>query len=220
MRRLRVRRPSPAMGVALLALVLACGGSATAASLVIRSSNQVATGSINSGDLANGRGVDVVDLTANAKRQLAPIPGPAGSQGPVGAQGPAGARGEPGPEGRRGTDGSAIAFAHVQADGSLDKNNSKGVKSASKQSINGYPVYCLDLDPLVKNAVASPDLDADPGGPFPHALEQPTPALPTSATDQTFILANCNFPETDAAVVVVDQFNGAFAEAPFWISFN
>jgi hypothetical protein len=220
MRRLRVRRPSPAMGVALLALVLACGGSATAASLMIRSSNQVATGSINSGDLANGRGVDIADLTANAKRELAPIPGPAGSQGPVGVQGPAGARGDVGPEGPRGQDGSAIAFAHVLADGTLDRNNSKGVKSASKRSTNGYPVYCLDLDPLVKNAVASPDLDADPAGPFPNALDQPTPALPTSAVNQNFILANCDVPETDAAVVVADQFNGTFAEAPFWISFN
>src|SRR4051812_39996829 len=160
MRRVRLRRPSPAMIVALLALVVACGGTATAASVMIRSSNQVATGSINSGDLANGRGVDIADLTANARRDLTPLPGPAGAQGPQGNQGPQGARGEQGPEGRPGQDGSAVAFAHVLADGTLDRNNSKGVKSTSKRNTFGYSVYCFDLEPGVKNAVASTDFDA------------------------------------------------------------
>lgn len=215
MRRLRLRRPSPAMSVALLALVLAGGGSATAASVLIRSSSQVATGSINSGDLANGRGVNLADLTARARRDLAPIPGPAGAQGLPGPQGPAGARGEPGPEGQRGADGSAIAFAYVRADGTLDRANSKGVKSASRQSVGGFPVYCFDLESVAKNVVTSIDFTgAQSGG------EESFPVLPIHDDGEQTILGNCNFPEHDAAVLMFDPFAGSFVERPFWASFN
>lgn len=49
---MRISRPSPAMVVAIISLVVATAGTATAASIVIRSSSQVARGSINGGDLA------------------------------------------------------------------------------------------------------------------------------------------------------------------------
>jgi hypothetical protein len=202
------------MSVALVALVLAGGGSATAASVMIRSSGQVATGSINSGDLANGRGVNLTDLTADARRALEPIPGPPGAQGVPGPQGPAGARGEAGPEGARGTDGSAIAFAYVRADGTLDRANSKGVKSTSKKSLGGFPVYCFDLDPLVKNAVASIDFTAAQSG-----AEEAFPVLPIHDDGQQRVLGSCESPELDAAVIVFDPFSG-FVEMPFWVSFN
>jgi hypothetical protein len=203
------------MTVALLALVLAGGGSATAASVLIRNSSQVATGSINSGDLANGRGVNLADLTASARRDLAPIPGPTGAQGAPGPQGPAGARGEPGPEGQRGADGSAIAFAYVRADGTLDRANSKGVKSTSKKSLGGFPVYCFDLDSLVKNVVTSVDFTAAQSG-----GEQAFPVLPIHDDGEQRIFGSCQVPETDAAVIIFDPINGVFAELPFWVSFN
>jgi hypothetical protein len=202
------------MTVALLALVLAGGGSATAASVMIRNSGQVATGSINSGDLANGRGVNLTDLTANARRALEPIPGPPGAQGLPGPQGPAGARGEIGPEGARGADGSAIAFAYVRADGTLDRANSKGVKSTSKKTVGGFPVYCFDLDPLVKNVVASIDFTAAQSG-----FEEAYPVLPIHTAGQQRIFGSCQSPQLDAAVIVFDPTTG-FVELPFWVSFN
>lgn len=49
---MRISRPSPAMVVAIISLVVATAGTATAAGVIIRSSGQVARGSINGGDLA------------------------------------------------------------------------------------------------------------------------------------------------------------------------
>ncbi len=99
MSRPRLRLPSPALVVSIIALVIACAGTATAASVLIRSSKQVAKGSINSSDLANGKGVKVADLTPAARAALSGKVGPAGANGLPGPAGPAGAKGETGPSG-------------------------------------------------------------------------------------------------------------------------
>ena len=52
MKRLRSMRPTPSMAVALLALVVALGGTATAASVLITSSKQIKAGSISASDLS------------------------------------------------------------------------------------------------------------------------------------------------------------------------
>jgi hypothetical protein len=95
----RLRGPSPALVVSIIALVVACTGTATAATLLIRSSKQVANGAINSGDLANRKAVNVVDLTPAARRALGGKVGPAGANGLPGSTGPVGPRGETGPTG-------------------------------------------------------------------------------------------------------------------------
>jgi hypothetical protein len=92
----RRRGPSPALVVSIIALVVACTGTATAATVLIRSSKQVAKGTINSGDLANRRAVNVVDLTPAARSALS---GKVGRTGANGLPGPAGPRGETGPTG-------------------------------------------------------------------------------------------------------------------------
>lgn len=96
----RLRRwPSPALVVSIIALVVACAGTATAATVLIKSSKQVAKGSINSSDLANRKAVNVADLTPAARTALSGKVGPAGANGLPGATGPAGAKGDPGPAG-------------------------------------------------------------------------------------------------------------------------
>jgi hypothetical protein len=86
---LRARRPSPAMAVALLALLLATAGTASAATkLLISSSSQIRNGTIKTADLAKG--------TRTALR---------GQKGATGAPGPQGLRGEPGPKGDTGAKG-------------------------------------------------------------------------------------------------------------------
>ena len=75
----KVRRPSPALLVAIVALVVASAGTATAASLVIRNSGQIKNGAVRSADLANSKGVKVADLTPQARAALRGVPGPAGS---------------------------------------------------------------------------------------------------------------------------------------------
>jgi hypothetical protein len=79
--------------------------------------------------------------------------GPAGAAGPAGPAGPAGAAGPPGPIGPAGT---AFAFAHVNADGTVDAANSKGVAAANVVHTPGSGVYCISgLSPTPTNAVAS-----------------------------------------------------------------
>lgn len=73
MNTLRGRAPSPALLVAIIALVVAGAGTATAAAL-ITSSNQVASGAINSGDLKNGKAVKLADLTPATKTKLTEAP--------------------------------------------------------------------------------------------------------------------------------------------------
>ena len=78
------RRPSPALAVAIVALVVASAGTATAASLVIRNSGQIKNGAVRSVDLANKKGVKVADLTPQARVALRGA-GPQGPPGPAGS---------------------------------------------------------------------------------------------------------------------------------------
>jgi hypothetical protein len=147
------------MAVALLALVVALGGTATAASVLIRRSSQVATGAINSGDLADDRGVSLRDLTPDTRRAItAAGGGPPGAEGPRGAQGPVGAKGESGPRGPR---GEALAFAHVPAEvpanGLPTEGTSKGVIEVRQVPNDNWRVYCFDLAVPAVNAVATVD---------------------------------------------------------------
>jgi hypothetical protein len=67
-------------------------------------------------------------------------------RGPAGPQGPQGAPGAP---------GSALAFAHVAANGNLDAANSKNVSASSESGQDGY--YCVTPSVPVKNFVVSVD---------------------------------------------------------------
>ena len=99
----RVRRPSPALAVACLALFVAVGGTATAAGVLITSSKQIKPGVI-----------DASDLSSKARNQLKGAVGPAGPAGAPGATvlgspgtaGPAGPTGPAGPAGAAGTNGT------------------------------------------------------------------------------------------------------------------
>jgi len=92
-------RVSYANVVATLALVFAMTGGAIAAQgVIVKNSRQVAPGSINSRDLANGRAVGLADFKPRAltalKNRLGPGPaGPRGATGATGTQGPAGPAG-------------------------------------------------------------------------------------------------------------------------------
>lgn len=89
-RSLSARRPSAAMVTALIALVFASAGSATAASVI--TGKQIKNNTITSADVKN-RSLSLGDLTSKARQSLKAKDG---SQGPAGPQGPAGAQGAPG----------------------------------------------------------------------------------------------------------------------------
>src|SRR5947209_12939854 len=96
MTRLKALRPSPAMVVACLALLLVLGGTGYAASQALPR-NSVTTVQVKDFSL----------LARDFKRgQIPPGPvGPAGPEGPAGPAGPA---------------GSAKAYGHVHANGTVD----------------------------------------------------------------------------------------------------
>jgi len=217
MRRLARLRPSPAMIVAIIALVVACAGTATAARVLIRGSGQVARGSINTGDLANARGVSIVDLTPRTRARLTATPGEEGPPGQRGPQGPQGPRGAEGAPGASGADGSAIAFAHVDPDGTLDEARSKGVNSvATSPAFPGLGVYCFDLVPAARNAVASIDWVTTTSG-----AETIYPVLPNTRSGGSTIIENfCPAAQQDAAAIVSHSPDSSNPQRGFWIAFN
>ena len=89
--RMRAFRPRPAMAVALLALFIAMGGSAVAASHYLINS----TAQINPKVLKKLRGEAGIAGTAGTSG----APGPQGKEGPAGKEGLAGKDGAPGNEG-------------------------------------------------------------------------------------------------------------------------
>jgi hypothetical protein len=101
----RIRRPSPATAVALVALFFALAGTGTAARLLITSSSQIRNGAIQA-----------VDLSRNAQRTLRGRRGARGPQGPAGPQGATGPQGPAGPP-------AAAGWAVVDSDGTLYRGN-------------------------------------------------------------------------------------------------
>jgi hypothetical protein len=110
---MRKFKPSPAMVVALLALIVALGGSAFATGYVITKSSQIKDGVITASDVKNGSlassdikdssltGTDVKDGSL-VSRDFKAGQLPAGQQGPRGDQGPPGTQGSQGEVGPRG----------------------------------------------------------------------------------------------------------------------
>jgi hypothetical protein len=126
------RRPSPAMVVALLALVVALGGTATAAGLLI-TGKQIKNGSVAGIDIKNNtlRGADIDESRLGAVRSakyaneagsagnadtvdgidsadlrgMKGDKGDPGAEGPRGEAGPRGEKGDLGPQGERGEPG-------------------------------------------------------------------------------------------------------------------
>src|SRR4051794_29961826 len=90
-----------------LGIVIAIAGTATGATQLI-TGKQIKNGSITSKDLSKS-------LRAQIKK--AGTPGP---KGDAGAKGDTGLKGDTGTPGTPGADGSALAYAHVNVDGSLD----------------------------------------------------------------------------------------------------
>lgn len=108
----RFVRVSPAMVVAMLALLVALGGTATAAGVLI-TGKQVKDGSLTGLDVKD-KSLRAKDFEGSVRGGLGPQgpagpPGPRGETGPQGTVGPGGPSGGPGPTGAPGPPGSAGA---------------------------------------------------------------------------------------------------------------
>lgn len=133
----RSRRPSPAMIVALVALTVAMSGTAVAASnVLITSSKQIKNGVIGTADLSKKARTSLTGKAGKA--------GPAGATGAAGATGPAGtagATGPTGPSGKNGADGSAVAYARINATGTVSAG--KAISAANVVIGNSAGLYCF-----------------------------------------------------------------------------
>lgn len=124
---LRRFRPSPALAVALVALVSSLAGTAFAAVTV--SGVNIKNGTVTGIDVRNGS-ITTIDLSTATRRALKGSTGATGAQGadgaqgPAGPQGPAGARGPEGPVGATGPQGpagpTASAFSRNDVTSALD----------------------------------------------------------------------------------------------------
>lgn len=131
--RFRRLRPSPALVVACVAVVL--GGTPLAYATGLITGDDIANSSITGKDLKDGSvGPSDLSRTARAALQGAPgKPGAAGATGPQGPQGPQGLTGLQGPIGQRGPAGTpgADAIALWARVDTADPGSATSVRSAS-----------------------------------------------------------------------------------------
>lgn len=109
--RARVRRPSPAMVVAMIALLVALTGTGTAgtAARAFLTGADIVNNSLTGADVKN-RSIGRADLNTSFLRTLRGprgLPGAPGAQGVQGIQGPKGDKGDKGDRGDRGATGVA-----------------------------------------------------------------------------------------------------------------
>ncbi len=184
MTRLR-RRPSPALVISLIALFVSLGGTSFAAATLINGKQ------IKRHSIATNR------LTKKAIKQLK------GNRGPAGPAGPAGATGAAGPA------GSALAYAHINAGGTLDTAHSKNVSASSLISPG---VYCVTVAVAVSNVTATVDA-GNSGGNAGVAS-----AILASQDPANFIGTLC--PAGSNVIIYVVDGSGASADYPTWSAFN
>jgi hypothetical protein len=114
----RIRIPSASMTVAIVALAVSAGGTASAARYIITSGSQVKPGVLTASNLSSA-----------ARAQLKGNQGP---QGPAGSQGPQGPQGALGPAGPAGQTGPA---------GSFSPANVKQIVGQTVSLCPGYPTF-------------------------------------------------------------------------------
>ena len=143
-------RISPSMAVAMLALFVALGGTAVATTSALITGNQIKNGSITGLDVKN--------------RSLTPRDFRGSVRGTRGLRGLTGAQGAPGAAGASGAPGSAIAYARINADGTVDEANSKNVADANVTHPDAG-VYCFVGLAFAVHAVSVASDDYGPGDP-------------------------------------------------------
>jgi hypothetical protein len=125
--------------IALLALFLALGGTTYAASTALIGKNTVASPQVVNGSLKAKDLSKAARAALKGNRGLRGFTGAQGAKGATGAQGPKGATGAAGAAGAAGT---AVGYAKVNANATVDAAQSKNVASANVSS-GGTGAYCF-----------------------------------------------------------------------------
>jgi len=179
MRSSRIPRPSAAMSVALIALIVALSGTAVA----LPGNNTV-----DSGDITNGQ-VKRVDIATGAVTSSKVSNGSLLAKDFAPGQLPAGAKGDPGAPGAPGT---ALAFGRIKSDGTVDAANTKNVAVAATLPTG---VYCLVVPPGSRNIIVQVELGV--------------PAVATASVDPGDALFTCPPGPSNAVVALTTNAGAA-----------
>jgi hypothetical protein len=115
-----------------------------------------------------------------------------------------------GPQGAAGANGSAVAFAHVMFNGTLDPAHSKNVLAASRITSG---IFCLKVAVPVSNATGMVDAGNTPAGGFGYVSAVLRGEDPSDFTGRV-----C--PSGDNVLVGTADHTGTNADMAFWINFN
>lgn len=202
------------MVVAMIALFVALTGTTVAATSVLITGKQIKNGSIT--------GLDVKNKSLTARDIRGRLRGPAGPRGLAGAAGATGAQGAQGAQGLQGPAGTAVAYARVQADGSLQPDIAglpsqvKGLQTTDivkGEAAAATGTYCFgDLGFVPASAVATLD-NAD-------AVAANRNLVASVAIFRGEDLGDCPATHNQARVRIVDGNNEAATNARFFIWFE
>ncbi len=205
-RKLLARRPSPAMLVAVVALISSLTGGAVAATL------------IDTGDIQNGavtkkklhkNSVNTKKVKNKTLKAKDFAPGQL-EQGVQGIQGLQGDKGEKGDQGDTGEPGSAAGYVLVEPNGTIDASRSKNVAQAQVEHTAGTGVYCFDVDFVVKSAVGASDNSFANNDTITSAAVNDSPGS---------VLTGCpgGLPESDVRVRNYDASSAALQDKRFML---
>jgi hypothetical protein len=215
----RKLRLTPAMGVALVALVLSAGGGAYAAST---GTQTVILACIHSrgGGLYSARKCARHDkrLTWNATGPQG-VPGPKGQQGAQGVPGTAGATGASGSPGAPGAPGAPAEtlFAQVNTAGTIN-TSSPGVEVSPPTAYPGNGYYLVNFGQDVSHCAAIVTQGALPDFGFAGATHSGTATgAATASIEGSGATYSNGYPTGDT--VEVQTYNGTTAEDnPFYLA--
>jgi hypothetical protein len=183
-----------------LALVVALSGTAYAA--VTITGKNVRNGSLTGADVKKNSigSKQVAGLQANDFKTGTLRTGPIGPQGPPGAQGAPGSAGTPG------APGSALAYARVSADGTVDAGVSQGISVLD----SGFGLYCLDYTGgSVRNFQVTLDISG---------ADSRKNQVSGTAVASSIALGGACPAGTDVEVATADNQTPATVPAPFYIA--
>jgi Collagen triple helix repeat (20 copies) len=190
--RARIGRVSPALAVAMLALLVALTGTAVATTSAVVTGKQIVNGSITGADVKN-RSLRPIDFRGSLRgpRGLQGMPGPQGPQGQSGIAGQPGPKGDQGEKGDKGEKGQDLTVDSTLPPG----KTLAGVWATSEhyQSVTFQPRLAFSIQEANHHYIGL-------GDPKPPAC-QGTTAAPTAAPGHLCIYANWEFDVTSAQFV-------------------
>ena len=178
----RSARVSPALVVAMLALLVALTGTAAATTAI--TGKQIVNGSITGADVKD-KSLRAVDFRGSLRGPSGPQ-GATGAQGPQGLQGPAGVAGQPGPKGDKGEQGDP--GQDLTVDSTLPAGKTlTGVwaTSGGMHSVTYRPQLAFNIPAVNHHYVPA-------GGPKPSVC-QGTAAAPAAAMGHLCVYAISEF---------------------------